>query len=119
MTVLPIPPDADIVPAPVSDGFTVEDVLAWALSKPADGVYNYTSPRNCALCRFLIDTRRARNPMVMPHVSRGRDGGGTWREAGVERTYPVELEIALTDESGMAHPATFGALATRLQALLP
>ena len=96
MTALPIPPDADIVPAPVSDGFTVAEFLDWVRTKPADEAYDYSSLDNCAISQFA-------------------------RYAGFE-LHGEERNLFESGAGGMAaclKPNTFGALATRLQALLP
>jgi hypothetical protein len=89
-----------------SPDFSVADVLAWARTKPAGEVYNYVDPTNCALCQFLRETGRATEPNVNPF---------TWRD-GVKATkrfsLPNGLDAALSED-------TFGALATRLEALIP
>jgi hypothetical protein len=91
------PADGDVVDAPVSPDFSVQDVLAWARTKPADGVYCYTDPGNCALAQFGRHTGR-------------RDLIGV---TGVANRFP-RLWPALNPPE---QDFTWGALVKRLEAL--
>ena len=106
-------PDADIVPAPVSDGFTVAEFLDWVRTKPADERYPYDDPDNCALCIFLRETLRAEAPSVAPHIG---SSPGFWNDgSGERRPYPAEIEPALEDP--ISRDWTWGSLALRLKGL--
>jgi hypothetical protein len=101
--------------------FTIADVLEWARTKPADGVYRYYDPFNCALCQFLKDTLRSSGPRVVSHRAYQ---GGFWEDGWGEPTpYPAELEPALASQKPIEVDVwgeeTFGALVKRLEALLP
>ena len=111
MTALPIPTDADIVPAPVSDGFTVAEFLDWVRTKPAARRYCYVDNGKCAIALFLIETGRSRDP----HVGGAFGEGAPWCDNEGRIHFTAE-EIATASGDG---PWRFGALATRLQALLP
>jgi hypothetical protein len=111
------PAYGDVVEAPVvSPDFTVAEFLAWVRTKPADERYEYCDPGNCALCGFLRETGRAKEPRVSPYLSDWDPTAG-WRENGEDysarRPYPIILESELS-----ACDDTFGALAARLEAIV-
>lgn len=82
-----------------STDFTVADVLAWARTKPAGERYNYMDNSNCALCQFLRETGRAKQPYVK---------GFTWVEDGGSSRYiPAPIQGPLCE-------GAFGRLADRL-----
>lgn len=90
--------------------FDIPEFLAWARTKPADETYSYVNTTSCALGQFLRETGRARHALV---------GGYSWTPwlffglfPGRERAIPPALATALVGRS-------FGALVTRLEALLP
>lgn len=85
----------------------MKDVLAWARTKPADERYSYSDPGDCALCQFLAETGRAKCPRVVP---------GLWRD-GMDSQRFFAFSDAL--EAALNSQQTFGALASRLEALLP
>ena len=103
--------------APVSPDFTVAEFLDWVRTKPADEAYDYNDPSDCAICQFLRDAGRCDRPSVgttvwnrLGHLF---DGGPTYTlPAHVSKASMGRDEDAVSDW-------TFGALATRLQALLP
>jgi hypothetical protein len=97
----------------------ITDVLAWALTKPADQTYDYQAKGNCALCQFLRETGRAREPKVLAHFG---DKVGFWTDADQPTfDYSRELEFALAGPDGIhlseSHHWTFGGLVKRLQPL--
>lgn len=89
----------------VSPDFTLEDVLAWARTKPRDGWYDYCDPSNCAVCQFLIETGRATAPAI---------GFNEIEEAGAETRY-FDERIARAANSALETGWTFGAFADRLE----
>jgi hypothetical protein len=91
----------------VSPDFTVADVLAWARTKPADEVYDYGNPGDCALCQFLKETGQTRQG--------GSIGERYWTDlTGKVRYIPTDLNAAA---DGGGAEWTFGALVKRLEAL--
>jgi hypothetical protein len=97
--------------------FTIADVLAWARTKPADESYSYGSNTDCALCQFVRETGRVRQPTagasylnaweLAPHLGRKL----------FSLPIPNELNDAVCaiDEE----QATFRTLVKRLEALCP
>jgi hypothetical protein len=83
-----------IVEVAPSPDFTVADVLAFVRSKPADEAYVYTDLDNCALAQFVLQA--------------GFDLHGEERHA---------LERGEIGTASSRSPLTFGALASRLEAL--
>lgn len=84
--------------AQTSPDFTIADVLAFCRTKPADEQYPFLNAYHCAAGQFGRAT--GRKSLV---------GCGDLRKLG-----HLELHKAV-----IASPWTFGALATRLEALLP
>lgn len=89
--------------------FDLQQLLAWARTKPADEGYDYADYRNCAICQFLRETGRCDDPAVSENH---------WRD---RTAYPIayryfedRLRIAANHDE-----QTFGALVTRLEALIP
>jgi hypothetical protein len=87
--------------------FTIADVLAWARTKPADEEYDFLDPGVCALGLFARERR-----------------GFSKRSAAHERyrgLVALELRNAVQGVGRGYGPErwTFGALVTRLEALLP
>ena len=92
-------PDADIVPAPVSDGFAVAEFLDWVRTKPAGEWYFVGNPTNCALGQFGRATGRDLSEVVSPDLR-----------------FPG---LGLNDALGFGGGGcTFGALASRLEAIV-
>jgi hypothetical protein len=93
----------------VSPDFTLEDVLAWARTKPADEPYWYGSCNNCAIAQFLRETGRAERPEV--------ELDGAWIDVvGDGNGYaPVAVNTAAT---AFGSAATFGRFAARIEAEL-
>jgi hypothetical protein len=96
---------------PTAD-FTIADVLQWARTKPADEVYNFGSCGNCAFAQFLIASGHAQQPVVGGRIA---DKGLVWFD-GKGGTHYAPTEIG---EAVVGLPRNFGALADRLEALLP
>ncbi len=92
--------------------FEIAEFLEWARTKPAGESYRYSDIDNCALCQFLRETGRAKQPTV---------GGATWRDWGPTR-YGLSPGSAQKIPSDLMLPLmgdTFGALVERLEKLCP
>jgi hypothetical protein len=89
----------------VAADFTIADVLAWARTKPADESYPYYDTCGCALHQFLV----ARGLPV-----RLTGGGGYWVDTS-GRSHQADVPFDVLANT----PHTFGALAERIEALLP
>jgi hypothetical protein len=101
----------------MSADFTIQDVLNWARTKPADERYDYTESSNCALCQFLRDTARVASPGVLP--DRWWDHEGTNRGRVSEE---LNAQLRSSDEECESNGigiSTFGALVARLEKLCP
>jgi hypothetical protein len=88
----------------VSPDFTVQDVLAWARTKPADEAYNYCSTGSCAIAQFLIATGRSKNPCV----------ADDWDD---DSGQPHAIDWRLRNAANSVFEETFGALVKRLEVL--
>jgi hypothetical protein len=71
-----------------STDFTINDVLTWARTKPADEAYSYLDNSGCAVAQFLRETGRAAKPIVYSDPA-WKDG-----EDGYSHPYPVEVDSA-------------------------
>jgi hypothetical protein len=87
--------------------FTIADVLAWARTKPAGQAYSYMDIFNCALCQFLRETGRAREPQV---------GGYDWRDTAVPGSTRTPFDERL---KAPLCGTTFGQLVKRLEMVCP
>jgi hypothetical protein len=85
----------------VASDFTISDVLAWARTKPADEAYDFCNAQTCAIAQFGKDTGRGELVGLLS----------------------LQLDEACPGLLSAVHPmrgaSTFGALAERLQAMLP
>jgi hypothetical protein len=84
-----------------STDFTINDVLAWARTKPAGEEYDYCDAKNCAVAQFGKETGRE-HLISLGYLGR----------------YP-DLKRAVQDSAAIVQCWTFGALVTRLEALCP
>ena len=81
-----------------------EAFLQFCESKPADEVYDYTDPFNCAFCQYLKSVGYKR-PAVNPH---------DWRPDRLHDSNRRDLPAGV-DQAALRSSHTFGALATRLR----
>lgn len=89
----------------MASNFTIRDVLEWARTKPADGVYDYGDSNKCAIAQFGHETGRLHLVGI-----------------GDAERIPLGLKEALNDGSwdgGGPALYTFGGLVKRLEALCP
>jgi hypothetical protein len=94
----------------MATGFTIADVLMWARTKPADEVYNYWCNR-CAIGQFLVDTGRARDPLM---------GELWWSEGWGGDRHEIDRALNEAAYTPMGGPGrTFGYLVKRLEKLIP
>ena len=94
-----------LAPAKVSPDFSVQDVLAWALTKPADEEYDYCSQGDCVIARFLKETGRAADPVVIFR---------SWRDGERPERHSFDDRIRYAaNNSGVNW--TLGAFAARLR----
>jgi hypothetical protein len=88
---------------PSPKDFSIQDVLAWARTKPADERYDYFQPDYCAVAKFGRETGR-------PHLI-GIPGLMS------SRLVPVWLADVIMETEGRGW--SYGALVARLEALVP
>ena len=99
---------SETIPAPL----TLEDLIAWLRTKPADKKYWYINPGHCLWSQYLIDRGLAKKPAV---------GMGNWYDRGdpSRTSYLIPGARNLYDRTGwgnqlaIAHPRTFGAALDR------
>ena len=88
--------------------FTIREVLDWARTKPAEQTYNFCDTDHCAVAQFGRETER-------PHLI----GVGDLQPISRELWQAVIHQGKRPQQSFSDAGWTFGALAQRLEALLP
>jgi hypothetical protein len=91
---------------PADANFTLPEFLAWARTKPAGEAYDFCDSDMCAVAQFGASTGRTHLVGLLSSELRALD---------------PDLEGAVLDTGrpGIIADWTFGALVTRLEALLP
>ena len=85
----------------------LEELLAWAKTKPADETYTYTSPSDCALAQFIKETKKPHYVIVSPY---------DWTEYYSDRQRVTHQIPTNLQDRLIFGCCTFGALVTRLMA---